>query len=934
MSTKLRIFAACALLLCVAAAANARVISYAPYSDRASFVALQHRLNRHFVLVEGNTIFGGGPVGGPAILPPVYGSFNGQVVVYDSKGQEEPRVVFPQDGTLAGISMAAVRENGTTPAILIETNSNFEGKNPQNQFLFLLSMDGGASWKRLLLPNGLISDLSAPKIDVGGPFAQSRYASVRIGTAADPFVIAIPSNGIWAVSADGSVRVLVPQSDAPPSSIRLAGSDPAGGRFLYRVDNNIGYVSLAGTKTLLGGTASSSSTEGWITPSGDAYVEERTGTQATLEFYRAGSTTGTVIASAALNTDPSQLPLFGVPTFDYTGAWVITRGGGKPTVLSKHTAAGGLVEQWQDITAPEVEALHAGASGQTVLIQVHRPRLQPDQRLFKDPALAVWHAGQPAPRNYDELFMNEQTNKGFVHVDVDKIEDGEPFVFDSGAILNASPGTVIISPAVPVGGGSDVLQEWGVVRASLKQQLVLPGIGRTPGAYNSNWLSDVIVYNPLDQSQKVAIRYIATGDEPRISDVKETTLTLAAHEIRVIPDALKALFDIDNGGGAFFITPEAGVNVTSRTYNKVGNGSYGFGMNGIDIFTAASPRFPVSFAGAFPGFNFRTNLILTDTSSRGTDATLAAAGQSGAMGNAGVQFHAPIGGQQQINGIGQPLGLFPSDTGALIVKPDTGETIASVIAIDNRTNDPTYFPPDLPAPVVRTIPAIGHLDGANNSKFRSDVYLYNPAAQTRNVTLQAKMWDTNESPMTLNLTLLPNEARVIKDALFTAFGRTGIARLRYQSQSDTTGVRVTSRTYTIQEDGGTYGFLMPPLNNFQSAGAGDTLEILGTVGGPNYRVNIGIVELTGFPNGAAPAQVRVEIIDDKGKSLDSFTVNVPIAGGIQLNDIFHARNLGDGPAAALIRVTPITGMVGAYATLNDNGTNDPTYLAANLGAKQ
>lgn len=926
---------ACALMLCIAAAAGARVISYAPYSDRASFVAHQHRLNRHFVLVEGPTINAGPVLGAPL---PYYGAVNGQVVVYDSKGLEEPRVVFPQDSTLVAISVAAVREEGTTPAILIQTNANFDGKNPQNQSIFLFSIDGGASWKRPLLPNGTLTELGLPYIDVGGPYARSRYSQVRIGTAADPFVVNIPGAGIWAVSADGSVRVLVPQSDAPSQNvpIRLAGSDAAGTRFLYRIDTSIGIVSLSGTKTLLGttsGNTNSSGVEGWITPAGDAYIEERTGSQATLSYYHAGSSPGT-IATAALNTDPAQLPLFAIPTVDYSGAWVITRGGGKPTVLSKHTASGGLVVQWQDITAPEVEALHAGPSGETVLIQVHRPRLQPDQRLFKDPALAVWHVGEPAPKTYDELFMNEQTTKGFVHVNADNLEGGETFVFDSGALVSQGGGGVIISPSVPVGGGGDVIQEWGVVRASLKQQLVLPGIARTRGAYDSNWLSDVIIYNPADAAQKVAIRYVATGDEPRTADVKETTLTLAAHEIRIIPDALKALFNIDNGGGAFFITPEGGVNVTSRTYTKTGTGTYGFGMNGIDLFTSASPRFPVSFAGAFAGMNYRTNLIITDTSARGSDALLTAAGQSGAMGNAGVTYSAPVGGQQQINGIGQPLGLYPTDTGALIVKPERGETIASVIAIDNRTNDATYFPPDLPSPVVRTIPAIGHLDGANNSRFRSDLYLYNPAAQPRSVTLQAKMWDTNEQPMTLNLTLLPNEARVIKDVLFTAFGRTGIARLRYQSQGDPVGVRVTSRTYTLKDDGGTYGFLMPPLNNFQSAGAGDTLEILGAVGGTEYRTNVGIVELTGFPSGVNPASVRVEIIDDAGKSIDSFTVTVPIAGGMQLNDIFHARGLGDSPRGVLIRVTPITGIIGAYATLNDNATNDPTYLAANLAAKQ
>ena len=60
------------------------------------------------------------------------------------------------------------------------------------------------------------------------------------------------------------------------------------------------------------------------------------------------------------------------------------------------------------------------------------------------------------------------------------------------------------------------------------------------------------------------------------------------------------------------------------------------------------------------------------------------------------------------------------------------------------------------------------------------------------------------------------EARVIRDVLATAFGKSGIARLRLTSQSfDNSGIRVTSRTYSGDSHGGTYGFLMPPLNNFQ-----------------------------------------------------------------------------------------------------------------------
>src|ERR1051325_6520268 len=518
MFAKSKLLAACAVVAGLAATASARVISYAPYSDRASFPAQQLRTNRHFVLVEGDSI-SGSPI---LISPPVpYGATAGQVVVYDSQGLEEPKVVFPADSSLVGLAAAAARESGSSLNILIQTNADFEGKNPQHLHLFLLSTNGGASWKQVPLPNiGPLFDLVAGNVDTGGPVARSRSANIRLGNNSFPFVVNLGFEGLWAVGSDGSTKNLVPKSDIGSSQVRLIGTDSTGTRFLYRVDSNFGYVDLNGNRTFLGTLDSNGIQDGWITNAGDAYVEQRSGNQLSLYFFRGNQIF--LLGSSPISID--QLGIFAAPPSDYKGAWVITRGGAKPTILSKHTVGTGMVEQWQDITAPEVEALHTGASGNTVLIQVHRPRLQPDQRLFKDPALAVWHVGDPAPRAYDELFMNEQISKGFVHVDVDKIEAGEPFVFDSGATFGGGGGGVIVSPAPPTSGGGDVIQEWGVVRASLRQQLILPGIGRTPGAYNSNWVSDVITYNPLDTAQAVSVRYVANGQEPQTQELKEQTL--------------------------------------------------------------------------------------------------------------------------------------------------------------------------------------------------------------------------------------------------------------------------------------------------------------------------------------------------------------------------------------------------------------------------
>jgi hypothetical protein len=938
-----------AALLLLTASVEARVISYSPYTDRSAVPAVQSRLNRHFVLVEqpsaSSNFFP------PNVSPPVPGLYfsNAQLVVYDSRGAEEPRVVFPQDGSNVTIMTSAAREEGGVLTILIQTTANLNGTNPTFQQIWLLSSDSGATWKKVAIPIP-VSLVQIPGPDNGGPFVRSRYSNVRIGTREFPFVIAQTTSnpqGVFVIGADASVRAI--PIAGTMSNNGLLGSDREGRRFLMCVNDRIVKFDVDGNQSTAAMMSATGNLEGWIAPNGETFLEHVQGTGQVVLYLASGSTINPIAASwdgSPLAQPPinASWVFFAVPTVDYSGAWIVKRGGGRPTQLLRWGIAfmidppiPGLVPQWSDVSNPEVEAVHAAASGTKLMIQVHRPRQSVDNLLFKDPALAVWHVGQPAPNFYDELFLSETFTKGFVHLDVDAVENGESFVFDSGV---AQPqGGIIFSPPPPTSaGGSDVIQEWGVVRASLRQKLVLPGVGRTNGAFGSKWATDITLYNPADSAMNVSLMFVPNGIPLALFDppAGNNLVTLQGHEIRMIPDVMKTFFNIDDATGALYITPASstGVNVTSRTYNTASNGTYGFTMNGIDVFTAAGPRFPLSFSGAFEGASFRTNLMLTDVSGRGSEVSASAASPNGSTATGAVTFVGPESGQTQINGLWQFVGLSPADTGALVLRPNKGETIASVFVVDNRTNDPTFFPPDIPASVMRVIPAIGHLDGANGSKFRSDLYLFNNSGQPKTLTLQAKLWDVPENPNTLSFTLLPFEARVIRDVLATAFGKTGIARLRFTSQGSTndTSVRVTSRTYTIDPNGGTYGFLMPPLNSFQSGGPGDTLEILGATLDPHFRTNLGLVDLTAFPGNRA-ARAKVEIIDDGGRLLDSFEVSIPSAGGMQINDLFHGRGLAESTKPVLIRVSTIEGMIGAYAAFVDNGTNDPAYVAANLAAK-
>jgi hypothetical protein len=899
------------LLLCILALAPslfARVLSYAPYTNRAATPSVNHRDSRWFTLTE-----------------QVPASQQQQVVLYDALGFEEPRVIYETNDNYT--TFVAVYENRflllgpgpVNPSILIGTWQISTGGNA-----YFLSTDGGKTFTRLTALDNATSNVNLWDPDYGGSYSHglTATAGVVVGDVY-PFILST-NKGIYVIDHTGNAKLLL-------SDWTLIGRNRDGSRLLVRDPQSIAIVDVSdGLPLVIGPITPGTLMNGWITDADDAYVQPLVpgyGQYRYLYFYHDGevSMVGRPYDAPFATSD---LTFFAVPTSDYNGAWMIQRLAGKPTTLSRHSISTGIETLWSDVTGPEVEALHTGSSPSTLLLQVHRRRAQVQQ--FMDPALALWRVGEPAPKAYDELFLNESAMKGFVHLDVDNLASGAPFVFDSGA---AVPSPILSGGGGGAGGGGgDVVQEWGVVRGSLKQRLVLPGIARQAGAYGSYWLTDIVVHNPLDEVQNVDFRFAATGAPAQTAAATIIkTVTLGPKQIAVYSDVMKSLFNIDSGGGVIFIEPKVAVTATARTYTRAASGgAFGFGMQAIDSLNVASPRFPVTFAGAFPGAEFRTNMLLTDMSGRGTDARLRAQGFSGFIGAAEVMFSTPANGVQQLNGIGGSLGLTQNDAGGLAVQPARGSMIATVVAMDNRTNDPTFFPPDLPASAPRVIPAIGHLDGANNSKFRSDLYLLNPASSPRMVFLEANRWDLPGVPVRVTLTLAGGEARVIRDVLPTLFGGGGIARLRV-SAPGIDGVRATSRTYNINDDGGTFGCLVPPLNSFQSAGPGEKLEILGITADSGSRTNLGLVDVQAG-SGAPMSEARIHVVDDTGKEIDAFTVQLPAAGGTQINSLFEARSIAQ-PKAAIVYVEVIRGAIGAYVTLTDNITNDSTYLGASLSAR-
>ena len=564
--------ASLAFLLC-GAALEARVVSYAPLTPRPAIPAVQRRTNRHALLVEqtASVYF----MGAPTCLSCNWAA-PARLVLHDSAGLEEPRDVTP-GGDDAGIVASAAREEvGLPPALLAQL---LPGAKPNSPSGFLISPDGGTTWLPLALPaSGAYTPFST---DTGGPFVRARGSSIRIGTRETPFFLALYETatqqvGLWDVSRNGNVarrtffsgdssvvgmdaegqRALV--AGTPGVAPGPGGSPATRGLYVVNPDGTVRMLTDLRVDIWV--------SEGWITPDGRAYVEanlnEGSGTRHAVLLHGRRRRDGNRLRPQPERDRPlrrSDGRLFrrlGPPA---------RRGPDGPVAsLALHGTRRGVARR----DAARSRGVAPGASGRRLLVQVHRPRPQVDQRVFRDPALAVWEVGTPAPSSYDELFVNEQSVKAFVHVDPDIVGQGEPFLFDSG-----SP-SLAFFPAGPSGasGGADVIQEWGVVRGSLKQRLVIPATARADGINGSRWRTDVVLRNSDSAPVAVAVRFLpnpATG-----LTAADANVTLPSGATLIQKDVLGSLFSLDAGAGALLLTPENGrsITATSRTYTSTHGG--------------------------------------------------------------------------------------------------------------------------------------------------------------------------------------------------------------------------------------------------------------------------------------------------------------------------------------------------------------------------
>lgn len=219
-------------------------------------------------------------------------------------------------------------------------------------------------------------------------------------------------------------------------------------------------------------------------------------------------------------------------------------------------------------------------------------------------------------------------------------------------------------------------------------KIVIPAVGRLPGANGTFWRSDVTLFNPNGfTAQTITLRYRAAGSDNRNAASRQYTI-LGGHTL-VLADVLAA-FGLTSGNGALEVTWNAGTApvVTSRTYTSVETGgTYGQSIDPVDAF-----RVDAFVPGLRSDSQFRSNVGFVNDSDVTTGVTATLLGQFGqTLATAFVQL-APKSMTQASLGALFP-GIDTSTLGYVTLQAhdDSGQLFAYGSIVDNASGDPVFF---------------------------------------------------------------------------------------------------------------------------------------------------------------------------------------------------------------------------------------------------
>lgn len=221
------------------------------------------------------------------------------------------------------------------------------------------------------------------------------------------------------------------------------------------------------------------------------------------------------------------------------------------------------------------------------------------------------------------------------------------------------------------------------------------------------------------------------------------------------------------------------------------------------------------------------------------------------------------------------------------------------------------------------IPAVAGIAGAHGTYWSSAVGVANLGTADREIAVTYTPRDSNGlvDYDTTSVTVPASSQVSWSDVLGELFTATGAGALELRGQD----LAVVSRTSTPADGSGSYGQGIPPIQpeDVISLGGTDEAFMGGLVEDDAFRTNLGLCEIWG-----ESVTVRVTVYDGDMTELGHRDVTLRPYENTQINQVANAvggtTSLSEGIAG--VEVLSGSGRLGAYLSVVDNNTGDPTFI--------
>jgi len=434
---------------------------------------------------------------------------------------------------------------------------------------------------------------------------------------------------------------------------------------------------------------------------------------------------------------------------------------------------------------------------------------------------------------------------------------------------------------------------------------------QTDGAGGSAWRTHLTIFNSGSEAVTGQLVFLPGAG----GNVMTRPLSLAPKQSLSWSNALQDIFGISSGAGAIAIEASSdastpNLKLTSRTYTTTSGGTYGQAVPNV---APANLQPTLYLTGMESDAEFRTNLGMVNRTDAAVSAQMTLYDATGAIvGSTATVVAANSFQQAPLATYFPPVAERAFDALSMRVDLDVAGAVSVYASvIDNRTQDPIYVQGmGLPPGFRSVIPAVGRAPGANGTFWRSDVRLFNPTSTTISLTLRYRL-------ATAPLTLAPNQTVTLRDVVsqLGAVNGTGALEVLWNG----VGPVVTSRTYTVSPDGGTYGQSVDATQAFASDS-----YVPGLRSDNAFRSNVGFVN-----SSDDYVNVSATLLSPTGQAIATAYLQLGPRGQAQysLGSLFQNIDVTAIGTVTLLAHTDGGAVLFAYGSLVDNVSGDPVFFA-------